>query len=122
MREVWGAGLGLGLGDALYYDRPANSVFRGGVCMRTMAQTVWLRASRGSEVHAFQVKVELEAAEQSSRACERPSERLTCLARKSVRRFADTRPFDLAAAAGGFSGTWRQRPIGRWRGRRGAPD
>jgi hypothetical protein len=33
--KLWGAGLGLGLGVALYYNRPACSLFSVGVCMRS---------------------------------------------------------------------------------------
>lgn len=53
MRNLCGAGLGLGA--ALYYKRPARSLLRGAVCMRTTE--VWFGASRGSEeVHALQVR------------------------------------------------------------------
>ena len=93
MREVWGAGLGLG--GALYYNRPANSVFSGGVCIRTMAERVWLGASRGSEVHALQVELELEAGEPSSRvesSLQAAVRALELFGTHEVRRFTSKRP------------------------------
>jgi hypothetical protein len=33
--KLWGAGLGLGLGAALYYNHPAGSLFSVDVCMRS---------------------------------------------------------------------------------------
>jgi hypothetical protein len=110
MREVWGAGLGLGLGGALYYNRPANSVFSGGVCIRTMAERVWLGASRGSEVHALQVELELEAGEPSSRvepASGRQSVGTVWHARGETLHQQAT--FDLSTAAGGWREAWRMK-------------
>lgn len=122
MREVWGAGLGLG--GALYYNRPANSVLSGGVCIRTMAERVWLGASRSSEVHALQVEVEfeLEAGELSSRvdpASGRQSVGTVWHARGETLHQQAT--FDLYTAAGGWREAWSMKfRRKRGRGRREA--